>query len=110
MPNLGGAYALPDLQSAFGEFQGRVGEDVLPQVEMGHVDLPVCASTTTALALVDLDCQPLATHVEQEEMFEWSRIDQADTPRRSLRSQSIETEFACLREVTVQISPNQKRG
>ena len=55
MPILGGAFALPDLQSAFGEFQGRVGEDVLPQVETGHVDLPVCASTTTALPLVDLD-------------------------------------------------------
>ena len=66
MPNLGGAFALPDLQSAFGEFQGRVGEDVLPQVEMGHVDLPVCASTTTALPLVDLDYQPLATDAEQK--------------------------------------------
>ena len=69
MPNLGGAFALPDLQSAFGEFQGRVGEDVLPQVEMGHVDLPVCASTTTALPLVDLDYQPLATDAEQNDMF-----------------------------------------
>ena len=72
VPNLGGggAFALPDLQSAFGEFQGRVGEDVLPQVEMGHVFLPVCASTTTALPLVDLDYQPLATDVEHNDMFD----------------------------------------
>ena len=65
MPNLGGAFVLPDSQSIFGEFQARVGKVALPRVEMGHVDLPVCASTTKARPLVDLGYQPLATHVEQ---------------------------------------------
>ena len=110
MPNLGGAFALPDLQSAFGEFQACVGEVALPRGELGHVDLPVCASITTALPLVDLDCQPLATHAEQEEMFELPCIDQAETPRRSLRCQSMETACTCLLEATFQNSPNQKRG
>ena len=110
MPNLGGAFALPDLQSAFGEFQGRVGEDVLPQVEMGHVDLPVCASTTTALPLVDLDYQPLATDAEQKDMFELPCVDQAETPRRSLRCHSMETASTCLPEVTFPNCPNQKQG
>ena len=57
----------------------------LPQVEMGHVDLPVCASTTTALPLVDLDYQPLATDAEHKDMFELQCVHQAETPRRSLR-------------------------
>ena len=111
VPNLGNAFALPDLQSAFGEFQGRVGEDVLPQVEMGHVDLPVCASTTTALPLVDLDYQPLATDVEQKDMFELPCVDQAETPRRSLRCQSMETASTrfCLTSLS-RTAPTRSKG
>ena len=108
MPSLGGAFALPDLQSAFGEFQARVGEAVLPQIEMGHVDLPVVASITTALPLVDLDDQPLATDAEQKDMIELPCVDQAETPRRSLRCQSMETASTCLPEVTIPNCPNQK--
>ena len=67
MPHPEGAFALPYMQPAFGKLQACVREVASPRIdmtsEMGHVDLPGCASTTTALPFVDLDCQPLATHV-----------------------------------------------
>ena len=51
MPNLGGAFTLPDLQSAFGEFEARVGEVALPRAEMGHVDVPVLRINYESIAI-----------------------------------------------------------
>ena len=113
MTNLGGAFVLPDLSSAFGELEAFSGEICLPCVGACDGEMSfLCMESQTghvvlgdALPSIDSDVQPLAMHVEPSGMFELPCFDS----QQEMPSQSGETPCTCLPEVDAQIPLQEKQ-